>query len=423
MPRVVREEIARAANLGNPSSEYFRGRKCESQQVLQNLRAAVAGQCGVSLEEFAVLLTSGGSEANNLIIRSVASAYAEHTRARPHLVSSTVEHKTTLECLEQLRRRRLAEVSLVPPDEQGRIPPEEVARRLRPNTALVSVMHANNETGAVNDVEEIGRRCHAFAHEGRRISVPFHTDAVQTFGKTPPRLEPHIDAASVSFHKLHGPPGMGALVVRRELIENFRLEAEICGSQNEGLRGGTENVIGAAGALMAMQYTFANRAAKNRRMHECRLAFLRELSRQKVELRTRGQFHAIHNAHLAGDHSRIPPKPFVVLLTPLNEDASGRALSTPNTLLLAIVDYSREVCNADIKNALARAGVLVSIGSACNTDSPKASHVLGDLPAVVRRGTLRISVGDETLPEDMPQVARLLRDFGTSVPKSLSKDF
>lgn len=397
MPRIVVEEIARAANLGNPSAEYVQGKRCESQEILRNLRLAVANLCGVSLDEFAILLTGSGSEANNFIIRATVAAYAEATRARPHVVSSSIEHKTTLECLEQLRRRGRAEVTLVRPNENGQIPPAAIAQELRANTALVTVMHANNETGAINDVYAIGRVCREF-----RFKVPFHTDAVQTFGKTPPQMEPYIDAASVSFHKLHGPAGVGALVLRRELVDAWGLQAEICGSQNESLRGGTENVLGAAGALMAMQYTFANRERKNKRMEECRLKFLQVLQ-SAVHLQTRSQFLEAHAAHEQGGPR---PGPSVVILTPLGEDAAGPR-STFNTLLLSVVDYGREVCNTNIKSYLGQRGVLVSVGSACNTESAKASHVLGDLPAIIRRGTLRISVGDETTPEDVQEAARL----------------
>lgn len=397
MPRVVVEAITAAANLGNPSSEYVKGHRCASHETLENLRLAIAAQFQVSLDEFAVILTGSGSEANNLIIRSTAAAYRRKTKSRPHIVSSTIEHKTTLTCLEQMRADGEAQVTLVPPNENGHIQPEAVAAALLPNTALVTIMHANNETGAVNRIVEIGRICHEY-----QFRVPFHTDAVQTFGKTPPSLEPFIDGASVSFHKLHGPAGVGALVLRRELIEVWKIQAQICGSQNEGLRGGTENVLGAAGALMAMQYTFCRRSEKNARMEQCRLEFLRELGKS-VRLLTRTQFVNEHTKFL---ETRREPPPSVVILTPLGEDAAGPR-STCNTLLLSVVDYSRKVCNADMKTYMGKRGVKVSVGSACNTESSKASHVLGDLPPVIKRGTLRISVGDETVPDDVRKAAKL----------------
>lgn len=341
--------------------------------------------------DYDVIFTSGATESNCLIIRSVADAWLRRGQT-PHIIASAVEHKSVLECLAQLVALRRATVSILRPGPDGVIRPDALDGVIRPATALVTVIAAGNETGAVNPIGELAGRCHA-------AGVPFHSDCVQLFGKTRINMtETGLDALSMSFHKIYGPMGVGMLVVRRRLVEGYRLESQLTGTQEGGLRGGTENVPGIAGGLAAMAHTFAQRAAKNRRLLALKRAFLAELGRH---------YQVIGQPDTKTADARVDAKaPYIYVMGPPPESAE----SLPNTVLLSVVDTNRTVCNGRMKAELERLKYIVSIGSACNTASTKASHVLGAIGAspTVKRGTLRFSFGDDNTPEEARGAAAAL---------------
>lgn len=228
----------------------------KAQTMLDKFRRAIAAKCGFDLQgpdRYMVVFTASASEANCAIITATTRAYAAKMRKIPHIVTTVAEHCSVLKCCERLVLDGLAHVTYVPVRTSGpgfgSADPEEVAKALRPNTCLVSVIAAHHVTGAVADLKALG----AIAHKAK---VPLHTDAAQCFGRTPLRLQGMgIDALSASFGKLHGPPGVGVLIVRAALVDGYGLGPLVAGDTdaNEGLRGGAVNVPAIAAAFSAFR--------------------------------------------------------------------------------------------------------------------------------------------------------------------------
>jgi cysteine desulfurase len=236
-------------------------------------------------------------------------------------------------------------------------------------------MTTNNETGANNNILKIGQI--AADHH-----IPFHTDVVQIFGRS--RIKPidlHIDAMSLSFHKIYGPPGVGVLLIRNSFIAGYDLQPIVYGTQNYGLRGGTINTPGIAGAYTGFKYTLENRSKKNTHLRE-----LKDMIIAKIERK-------VPCCYLDDYVERNGTQ--VVWIAP-----KAKSVVVPWTILLAVDKPG--VCNAKLKEALEKRGIIVSIGSACNTSDAKASHVIYALgiPARLKPGVLRISMGYDTTHSD-----------------------
>lgn len=405
----VIKAITDAAYLGNPSASYSLGAKAK----VDELRNKILNWCGVSNNTHLCIITSGASEANNLVIRGSVDSWKSKRENPPTIILSNVEHKTSIECASQLEAAGKARVVLVEANHDGTINPQRVAAAIKsnPNTCLVSIMHANNETGAINDIATIGAIC-------QTARIPFHSDVVQSFGKTPINMRGWgVNAISMSFHKMYGPMGLGCLVVDRAAFNIGQpngLQAQIAGSQNEHLRGGTENVPAIAGACVAMDLTLRDRPNKNAKLEEMKKLLISELS----------DSFAIHNfSRYAGKSddealalvkatSETPASPqekvkALVFLGPTDMVGHPDYQQTlPNTLLLSVInlpggptgtgDSYQRFCNVKLKSDLAAAGAFVSIGSACLTDEKGPSHVLKAInaPFIVRCGVVRISLGD-----------------------------
>jgi cysteine desulfurase len=339
--------------FGNPSSVHGWGR--EARHALETARQGVAAALGVA-EKDCIVFTGGGTEANNLALIGVVAARADRAR---HLIVSAVEHPAVLHTADHLERQGCA-VTRLPVDRDGVLDPDDVRRAIRSDTVLVSLMHANNETGVLFPIEEIGAIC-------RERDVPLHTDAVQSFGKVPVNVEAlGVDLLSVSGHKIHGPKGVGALYVRRGMNMIPLIHG---GGQERSRRGGTENVAGAVGLARAATLMGAELEEANHRMAELRDRL------ETVLMSTRG-------AGLGNGHRR-------------------RRLPHTSNLAFLGIDAESLVIALDLR------GVAVSSGAACSSGAVEPSHVLlaMGLSPEHARCSVRFSLGRWTASQEIEYVA------------------
>jgi cysteine desulfurase len=337
-------------DFGNPSSIHQFGRRAKA--ALLEARESMATFLSASGSE--VVFTASGTEADNLALLGVVAAEEEEPRPRRHLVTSTIEHHAVLNVMRHLERKGF-EVTYLPADRSGRVLAQALRGALRPDTLLVSIMSANNETGVMQPVSELAR----ISHEPGAL---FHTDAVQACGKVPVSVtDSLVDLLSLSAHKLYGPKGVGALYVRRgtPFKPVFR-----GGGQERARRPGTENVAGIVGLAEA-----AKRAGALLTEESARLRSLREEIETTV-------VRAIPGSHLNGEGAE----------------------RTPNTSNFRFDDVDGE----DLVKRLDREGFALSTGAACSAGAIAPSHVLiamGLTPREVQ-GSKRVSLGRATRAED-----------------------
>jgi len=355
--RQVRRAMARCLKKvhGNASSLHSPGRTARG--LVEHARQTVASLLGCSLEH--VVFTSGGTEANNAVIKGVFAA----TR-KGHIVTSKIEHESILGACAQVRGFG-ADVTFVPAGQDGVVRPEDVRSALRPDTILISIMHANNETGAVQPVQEIGRIA-------REKGILFHTDAVQSFGKIPTRVdEIGCDFLSLSAHKINGPKGVGALYCR----DFSRWLPLICGGDQESrMRAGTEGVHQIVGLGAAAELAAPRMDAEFSRLSELRQLLIQGLRNVFPDVRVN---EAPVGCQMPGT---------------VNATFPGR----DGLRLLAGLD-----CYA----------VSVSIGSACTADRIEPSHVLLGMGRTEQEAlsTIRISMGSTTNSRDVKYCLRVLK--------------
>ncbi|MEE8337524.1 MAG: cysteine desulfurase family protein [Dehalococcoidia bacterium] len=350
----------------NPSSIYVEAQR--ARQAIDEARATVAAAIGAQTEE--LIFTSGGSESDSLALRGVIDASVERGR---HMITTAAEHHAVLDTAEQLAREGV-ELTVLPVERDGSVDPATVEAAVRDDTVLVSVMHANNEVGVVNEIAEIARRVHA-----RNPRTVVHTDAVQSaahLGVNVDRLG--VDLLTMTAHKLYGPRGAGALYVR----SGTPLAAQILGGgQERDLRAGTENSAAIAGMAVAVRIAAEQREADSGHDRALQQRLLDELPR----------------------------------LIPMSAITGPRdpARRLPNSVSLVIGFVEGE----SILLALDLAGISASSGSACTTGSVEPSHVLVamGMPPDLARGSLRLTVGrgntdvdvDRLLSELPPIVERM----------------
>ena len=337
---------------GNPSSLHTPGQ--QAAEALANAREKVAKAIGAQPRE--IYFTSGGSEADNQAIVSAAKLGVR--RGKKHLITTAIEHHAVLHTMEALEKEGF-EVTYLPVDASGIVKVEDVAAALREDTALVSVMYANNEIGTIQPVTEIGALC-------REKKVPFHTDAVQAVGHLPIDVAAqNIDMLSLSGHKFHGPRGVGALYVRRGAPLLTFIHG---GAQERGFRAGTENLPAIAGMAAALEEACANM--------DKRAAYLSGLRDTLIE-----KLSTISHCALNGDsQQRLPGNVSFCF-----EGIEGESL------LLLLDDK----------------GVAASSGSACTSGSLDPSHVLLAIgrPHEVAHGSLRLTLDGENTMEDVDSIA------------------
>ena len=335
--------------FGNPSSIHGFGR--EAREGLDSARERIAGFLRVGKEE--IVFTSGGTESDNMAIKGVAAA-----RGLGHLITSAVEHHAVLRTCETLAKQGF-DLTVLPVDGYGMVAPDDVRRAIRPDTILVTIMHANSEVGTIQPVGEIGRITH-------ERGVVFHVDGVQTFGKLPLDLEAlNIDLLSFSGHKIYGPKGIAGLYIRK----GTKMASVQHGGEHERRRrAGTENVPGAVGLGKAVEVRARDMAAEETRVRALRDRLWTGLSARVPEVR-------------------------------LNGHPTERLPGTSNVCFRHIESESI-VLGLDLK------GIGVSAGSACTAGSVEPSHVLVAMgvPLDWAMGTVRCSLGRSTTAEDIDYV-------------------
>ncbi len=345
---------------GNPSALYSLGQR--AKDALEEARETVARLIGAEPRE--ITFTSGGSEADNQAIRSMAEAGAK--KGKRHVVSDAIEHHAVLHTLKRLEREGF-EVTLVPVTPEGVVKPEAVAAAIREDTCLVTVMTANNEIGTIQPIKEIGEIC-------RARGVPFHTDAVQAVGHIPISVgELGVDLLSASAHKFHGPKGVGFLYARRGLPLTNLIEG---GAQERGKRAGTENVAGVVAMAAALEEA---------------VAAIDQNAKHLLPLRDR----------LIAGLSGIPH-------AALNGDATRRLPSNVNFCFEGIEGESLLLLLDD-------RGIAASSGSACTSGSLDPSHVLLAIgrPHGVAHGSLRLSLGEDATEEEIDYMIAAVTDVVT----------
>lgn len=355
-PRVIEKmTVCLRENFGNPASRsHVYGWKAE--EAVENARRQVADLIQADPRE--IIWTSGATESNNLAIKGAAHYYQAEKK---HLLTSRIEHKAVLDCVAQLAREGF-EVTYLAPDSSGLIAPEQVEKAIRPDTVLVSLMHVNNEIGAINDIASVGKIC-------RDRNVLFHVDSAQGVGKLDIDVKVlNVDLLSISGHKMYGPKGIGALYVRRS--PDVKLDAQIHGGGHErGMRSGTLATHQIVGFGEAARIAKTELAEESARILELRNRFLSNVQQQE-QILVNGSLQQ----RVAGN---------------LNISVAG---VEGETLLMSLRDLA------------------LSTGSACTSTSLEPSYVLKAIGVddELAHSSLRISFGRFTTEEEVDFAANTL---------------
>lgn len=347
-------------DYGNPSSMHHKG--VESEKYVKDAKETIAKILKVNEKE--ILFTSGGTESDNTALIGVANAYA---RMGHHLITTKIEHPAILQTMEMLKSKGY-EITYLSVDENGCINLEELARKIRKDTILVSIMHTNNEIGSLQPIAEAGELI-------KRINprTIFHVDAVQGFGKAqilPKKM--NIDMLSVSAHKIHGPKGVGFLYIN----EKVRVMPLIHGGgQQKGMRSGTENVPGIAGMALACEMMYANLNDDVSRLYDIKSHFVERLS--EIE-------NCKINCNL-GDKS------------------------APHIVSVSFYGVRSEV----LLHALEDKNIYVSAGSACASNKPQTSQTLLaiGLEKELLDSTIRFSFSVFTTKEEIDTTIEALKEI------------
>ena len=340
---------------GNPSSLYSFAQK--AKEALEDARKTVADIIGAEPKE--IYFTSGGSEADNQAIVSMAKFGA--LKGKKHLISTQFEHHAVLHTLKQLEKQGF-EVTLLDVHEDGVVRLEDVEAAIREDTALVTVMFANNEIGTVQPIKEIGALC-------RSKGIPFHTDAVQAAGHMPINVkEMNIDLLSMSGHKFHAPKGVGVLYAKKGMPLFNIIEG---GAQERGKRAGTENIPGIVALAAALKESVDNMEANTAKIIPMRDKLFAELSK-------------IPHSKINGSLEHHVPGTVNMCF----EGIEGESL-------LLLLDSK---------------GICASSGSACTSGSLDPSHVLLaiGLPHEVAHGSLRLSIGEYNTMEEIDHIIEVV---------------
>lgn len=354
----VSSEVAQAMlpffteHYGNPSSIY--DFSDDSRIAMQDSRTLLAATIGAKPEE--IYFTSGGSESDNWAVKGTALTYGKKGK---HIITTKIEHHAIQRTCKFMEEQGF-EVTWLDVGEDGRIRIQQLYRAIRPDTILISIMMANNEMGAVQPVEEIGR-------VARSRGILFHTDAVQAYGQIPIHVKNmNIDMLSTSAHKIGGPKGVGFLYIRNGIKPTQLIHG---GGQEGGLRAGTENIASIVGFAKAAEIDFKNMRENNRKKQMLRDYLIEKVIRTIPYTRVNGS----RRYRLSGN-----------------------------------VNFSFQfVDGGTLLNMLNMEGICVSTGSACSEGDSKPSHVLTAMgvPEELAYGSLRLTIGEENTKEEIDFVA------------------
>jgi cysteine desulfurase len=366
-PRVVTEMIPYLTeNFGNPSSIHSFGR--QTRKAIEDARAAIANEIGAA-EPSEIIFTGSGSESDNMAIKGIASGLRKQGN---QIITSAIEHHAVYDSCKYLEKDGF-EVVYLPVNTEGLVNPDDLKATLSDRTILVSIMHANNEVGTIQPIQELSRIA-------QQRQVLFHTDAVQTVGSIPVNVQ-ELDVAllSMASHKLYGPKGVGALYVRKGVRVPPLIHG---GAQERNRRAGTENVASIVGMAKALQ--LANQELAMNRVH------ITELRDYLIDSVLTGFDHVRLNGHRR-------------LRLPGNVNFSFEFIEGESLLL-----------NLDLK------GIAASSGSACTSGSLEPSHVLLGMGICheIAHGLLRLTLGKDTtrdeldyLLEVLPEIVNKLRNM------------
>lgn len=362
-PEVIEAMAAAFVEIfGNASSLHQPG--LSARAALEEARERVAGLIGAEAGE--VYFTSGGTESDNLAIRGAALANRDRGR---HIITTTIEHPAVLEPCKALEKEGF-EVTYLPVTREGLVEVEALEAAIREDTILISIMHANNEIGTIQPIAEAGEIA-------RSRGIVFHTDAVQTVGKIPAKVDDlGVDLLSISSHKLHGPKGVGALYIRKKTP----IEPIIFGGGHErGMRSGTENVPGIVGLAAASEL-----AERNLEGEMVRISGMRDRLADYV-------LERVEDTWVNGSRTKRLP----------NNLNLGFSFIEGEALLLRL----------DAK------GIAVSTGSACSSKKTVASHVLTaiGLRPQEAHGSLRVTLGRENTDEEVDRVGEAIVEVAESL--------
>jgi len=356
---VVSEQVVKAMlpffneQYGNPSSIHSLGRL--SYKAIQNARKQIANLINAQPEE--IILTSGGTESNNMILNGI-----DFTKGK-HIITSTIEHEAILEPCKKLEKDGFT-ITYLPVDNTGLINPQDVQNSITKETCLVSVMYANNEVGTIQPIKEIAKICN-------KNKILFHTDAVQAIGKILIDVkELGIDLLSISSHKINGPKGVGAIFVKKGTSMNPII---LGGGQENGLRSGTENVASIVGFGKACELAKENIGNNISHFQNLRNSLITKIMKEIS--------HVTLNGHT---EKRLPNNAHFTFLAVSGED-----------LIIKLDEY----------------GIAASTGSACSVKTQKASHVLQAMGFSNEQitGSLRLTVGLSNNEDEINQTVSTLK--------------
>jgi len=341
--------------FGNSSSGHTTGQN--AARVIESARQNIANMLNARPEE--IIFTGSGSESDNMAIKGIASSLKDKGN---HIITTNIEHNAVLKTCEYMKTEGY-KVTFVPVAENGIVKIDDIKKAISQKTVLISIMHANNEIGTIQPVQEIGKLA-------RENKIFFHTDAVQTFGHIPIDVrEMNIDALSISAHKLYGPKGVGVFYLRNHVPFTPLIHG---GGHEEGRRSSTQNTPGIVGLAKAVDIARKEMQEEKKRLTEYRNR-LWQIIQDRIE-----------DVHMNGDPQKRLPNNLNISI----EKVEGESL----------------LMNLDME------GIAVSSGSACSSGSGKPSHVLTalNLPDNLLRGSLRITIGKYTSEEEIMQTAKKL---------------